>query len=273
MYKITSKEEIAPDVFKYSIHAPLAVKNAKPGQFVIIIPKPSGERLPLTIYNAGKEDVTIIFQKVGHSTEILASMEVGESMEAVLGPLGRAAEIKKLGKVVCIGGGVGTAVLYPEIKALKEAGNTVYSIIGAREKSLLILEKEVSEYSDKVFITTDDGSYGEKGFVTDPLKKILEEEEVNEVIAIGPVIMMKVVSELTKKYNVHTVVSLNPVMVDGTGMCGGCRVEIDGKTKFACVDGPEFDGHQVNFTELMNRNRQYDEHRGEKCHAVGTGKN
>lgn len=273
MYEIKSREEIAPEVFKYTIHAPMAVKNAKPGQFVIIIPKKSGERIPLTIYNFDKEDVSVIFQVVGMSTEIFSTLKVGDNVEAVLGPLGQPAEIEKFGITVCIGGGVGTAVLYPEIKALKEAGNTVYSIIGAREKSLLLLENEVGEFSDKMFITTDDGSYGEKGLVTDQLKKILETEKVDLVIAIGPVIMMKAVADLTKKYNVKTIVSLNPIMVDGTGMCGGCRVEVDGKTKFACVDGPEFDGHQVNFIELMNRNRQYDNYKGDKCHAIGTGKN
>ena len=178
---------------------PLAVKNAKPGQFVIVIPKKSGERIPLTIFDSGKKDVTIIFQVVGFSTELLSGLNVGDKVEAVLGPLGQPAEIKKVGKVVCVGGGVGTAVLYPELKALKKAGNTVYSIIGAREKSLLILEDEVREYSDKVFMTTDDGSYGEKGVVTEPLKKLLESEKIAEVIAIGPVIMMKFVSKLTKE--------------------------------------------------------------------------
>ena len=268
MYEIKSKEKIAPQVLKYVIHAPLAVKNAKPGQFVIIIPKKSGERIPLTIYNAENEDVTIIFQVVGFSTQILSKMKVGESVEAVLGPLGQPAEIKKIGKVVCIGGGVGTAVLYPEIKALKQAGNTVYSIIGARTKDLLILENEVKEYSDKLIITTDDGSYGEKGVVTQPLEKILKQEKINEVIAIGPVIMMKFVAKLTKKYNVKTTVSLNPIMVDGTGMCGGCRVEIGGETKFACVDGPEFDGHLVDFDKLIQRNKRFEKQEKEQCHAL-----
>ena len=199
MYKIKFKEEIAHQVYKYIIHAPLATKNAKPGQFVIIIPEKSGERIPLTIFNADKEDITIIFQVVGLSTKILSGLNTGENVEAVLGPLGQPAEIKNVGKVVCIGGGVGTAVLFPEIKALKKAGNTVYSIIGAREKSLLILEHEVKKYSDKVFITTDDGSYGEKGVVTAPLKRILDTEKIDEVIAIGTVSMMKFVAELTKK--------------------------------------------------------------------------
>ncbi len=272
MYEIKSREEIASQVFKYTIHAPMAVKNARPGQFVIIIPKKSGERIPLTIYNADKEDVSVVFQVVGTSTEIFSTLKVGDNVEAVLGPLGQPAEIEKFGKTVCIGGGVGTAVLYPEIKALKEAGNTVYSIIGAREKSLLLLENEVKEFSDKLFITTDDGSYGEKGLVLAPLMKILEKEKVDQVTAIGPIIMMKAVTELTKKYNVKTIVSLNPIMVDGTGMCGSCRVEVAGETKFACVDGPEFDGSLVNFDELLNRNRQYEHYEKEECYAVKSSK-
>ena len=267
MYKILSKEEIAQNVLKYIIDAPLAARNAKPGQFVIVIPQKSGERLPLTIYNSDNNQITIIFQIVGKSTQILASLNKGDCVEAVLGPLGQPAEIKKFGKVVCVGGGVGTAVLYPEIKALKEAGNTVYSIIGAREKSLIILEKEVQQYSDKVFITTDDGSYGEKGVVTNPLKKILDSEKINEVIAIGPIIMMKFVAKLTKEYNVKTTVSLNPIMVDGTGMCGGCRVEVGNEIKFACVDGPEFDGHLVDFDQLMRRNQQYEHYEKGECRA------
>ncbi len=268
MYEIKLKEKIAPQVYKYIIHAPVAVKNAKPGQFVIIIPKKDGERIPLTIYNAENGDLTIIFQTIGFSTQLLAEMNAGDSLEAVLGPLGQPAEIEKVGKVVCVGGGVGTAVLYPEIKALKKAGNTVFSIIGARSKDLIILEDEVKEYSDKLIITTDDGSYGEKGVVTQPLEKILKQEKIDEVIAIGPVIMMKFVTILTKKYNVKTTVSLNPVMVDGTGMCGGCRVEIGGETKFACVDGPEFDGHLVDFDKLMHRNRRFEKQEKEQCHAL-----
>lgn len=273
MYKITYKEEIAAKIFKFTIHAPLAVKNAKPGQFVIIIAEKNSERIPLTIYNAEDEEVTVIFQVVGYSTEVLAALNKGDHVEAVLGPLGHAAEIKNFGKVICIGGGVGTAVAYPEIKALKEAGNTVYSIIGARDKSLIILEDEVKKYSDKVFITTDDGSYGEKGLVTYALKNILESEKIDLVIAIGPVIMMKAVSELTKHYDVKTIVSLNPIMIDGTGMCGSCRVEIGDETKFACVDGPEFDGHLVNFDSLMHRNKQYLEYEREGCHGIKASKN
>lgn len=256
-YKILEKEEIAPGIFRYRINAPYAARNAKPGQFIVVIPRKNGERIPLTIFDNDKETITIIFQVVGFSTKVLSSLNKGESVEAVLGPLGMPAEIENFGKVICVGGGVGTAVLYPEIKALKQKGNTVYSIIGAREKSLVILENAVKEYSDKLIITTDDGSYGEKGVVTVPLKRILETEKIDRVIAIGPVIMMKVVCDLTKEYNVKTIVSLNPIMVDATGMCGACRVEIDGKTKFGCVDGPEFDGHLVNFDKLLHRLNQF----------------
>jgi len=256
-YEILEKEEIASNIFRYKINAPYAARNAKPGQFIVVIPRKNGERIPLTIFDNDRENITIIFQVAGFSTKILSSLNKGESVEAVLGPLGVPAEIENFGKVVCVGGGVGTAVLYPEIKALKQKGNTVYSIIGAREKSLVILENEVKEYSDKLIITTDDGSYGEKGVVTIPLKRILESEKIDRVIAIGPIIMMKVVCELTKEYNVKTIVSLNPIMVDATGMCGACRVEIDGKTKFGCVDGPEFDGHLVNFDELLHRINQF----------------
>lgn len=267
MYAIRQKKEISPGIYRFTIHAPMAAKNAKPGQFVIVIPVKNGERIPLTIYDSGNEEITIIFQAVGRSTRLLAGLNEGESVEALLGPLGKPAEIEKLGTVVCVGGGVGTAVLYPEIKAFKKAGNKVYSIIGARSKDLLILENEVKEYSDKLFVTTDDGSHGEKGVVTAALQRILDSEKVHLVVAIGPVIMMKFVSELTKKYGVKTIVSLNPIMIDGTGMCGGCRVEVGGETRFACVDGPEFDGHLVNFDSLTHRNRQYEHHEGEKCHA------
>jgi ferredoxin--NADP+ reductase len=268
MYEIIKKEEIGSKLFKYVIHAPYVTKNAQPGQFVIVIPKKSGERLPLTIYNSDGENVSIIFQVVGYSTTLLSELNEGDSVEAVLGPLGHPAEIKNFGKVVCVGGGVGTAVLLPELRALKEAGNTVVSIIGARSKELVILEEEVKKYSDELIITTDDGSYGQKGVVTNPLRVLLEKGDINEVITIGPVIMMKFVAALTKEFNVKTTVSLNPVMVDGTGMCGGCRVEVGEETKFACVDGPEFDGHLVDFEELMQRNRQYEEHEGEQCRVL-----
>jgi len=257
MYEILIKQEIAPKIFRFVINAPYAARNAKSGQFVIIIPRKNGERIPLTIFDANDNEITIVFQVAGFSTNILSLFNVGDKLEAVLGPLGMPAEIESFGKVVCVGGGVGAAVLYPEIKALKQKGNTIYSIIGAREKSLVILENEIKEFSDKIFITTDDGSYGEKGLVIEPLKRILDSENIDRVIAIGPVIMMKAIAELTKKYNITTIVSLNPIMVDATGMCGACRVEVGGETKFACVDGPEFDAHLVNFDELIHRNNQF----------------
>jgi ferredoxin--NADP+ reductase len=257
MNTIIEKKEIAPKIFRYKIESNYICRNYKPGEFVIVVPKENGERIPLTIFNCEDGFIEIIFQVVGYSTKVLSEMGVGDKIEAILGPLGLPADIEYFGKVVCVGGGVGTAVIYPEIKSLKEKKNEIYTIIGARTKELVILEEEIKKFSDKLFITTDDGSYGEKGVVTEPLKRILENEKVDRVIAIGPIIMMKKVSELTKQYNVKTIVSLNPIMVDGTGMCGACRVEVDNKTYFACVNGPEFDGHKVNFDLLMKRNSQF----------------
>lgn len=267
MYKILAKEQLAPTIYKYVIDAPLAAKNAQPGQFVIIIPNKNGERIPLTIVNSDNLQITIIFQVLGQSTEILASLNQGDNVEALLGPLGHAAEIKNFGKVICVGGGIGIAALITELKALKDAGNSIYSILGAREKSLIILEKEIKDLSDKIIITTDDGSYGEKGLVTIPLKRILENEKIDLVIAIGPVIMMKAVAELTKQFNVKTMACLNPIMVDGIGMCGACRVEINNETKFACVDGPTFDAHEINFEQLLHRTKQYPADHGDKSHV------
>ena len=267
MYKILAKEQLAQTIYKYVIDAPLAAKNAQPGQFVIIIPNKNGERIPLTIVNSDNLQITIIFQVLGQSTEILASLNQGDNVEALLGPLGHAAEIKNFGKVVCIGGGIGIAALITELKALKDAGNSIYSILGAREKSLIILEKEIKALSDKIIITTDDGSYGEKGLVTMPLKRILENEKINLVIAIGPIIMMKAVAELTRKFKVKTMACLNPIMVDGIGMCGACRVEINNETKFACVDGPTFDAHEINFEQLLHRTKQYPAGHGDKSHV------
>jgi len=263
MYEIVEKEKIAPKIYKYKIYAPLIVKNAKPGQFVIVIPTRNSERIPLTIHDYDDKYLYIIFQVVGKTTLVLSKLKEKDIIFGVLGPLGQPAEIENFGKIVCVGGGVGTAVIYPEIKALKKAGNFVYSIIGARTKELLILENEVKKYSDKLIITTDDGSYGIKGVVTNPLKEILITEKIDRVIAIGPIIMMKFVAKLTKEFGVKTLVSLNPIMVDGTGMCGGCRVDVGGEIKFACVDGPEFDAHLVDFEKLLQKNRQYDNE--EKC--------
>lgn len=257
MYTIVKKIEIAESIFQYKFKAPEIAKKFKPGQFLILRGFENGERLPFTITEKENDTISVIFQIAGKSTKRLSTLEEGDSFLDVLGPLGHSAEIKNIGTVAMIGGGVGTAVLFPEIKACKEAGNKVISIIGFRSKNQIILEEEVKKYSDELIVTTDDGSYGEKGVVTGPLEEIMKRETINRAVAIGPIIMMKFTSELTRKYNVPTTVSLNPIMVDGTGMCGTCRVEVDGKTMFACVDGPEFDGHKVNFDMLIKRNLRY----------------
>ena len=263
MFKILKKKwnNVAKICF-FEIDAPDIAKKAQPGQFVIIRAYDKGERIPLTISKTypDKGSIRIIFQVVGKSTAYLANLNEGDDIYDVVGPLGKPTEINRVGNVICIGGGTGIAVLYPIARALKEAGNYMISIIGARSKDILILEDEMREISDELFITTDDGSYGRKGFVSDVLKELLEErKDIKEVVAIGPVIMMKVICNITKEYGIKTLVSLNPIMVDGTGMCGACRVTVDGKTRFACVDGPEFDGHKVDFDELMKRLAMYKE--------------
>lgn len=259
MNKITRKKKLSEYVTLFDIEAPLIARKYKPGQFVIVRIDEKGERIPLTIADVDRErgTVTVIFQEVGKSTKKLGLLNVGEEIQDLIGPLGRPAEIEKFGKVVCVGGGVGIAPLYPQAKALKEAGNEVISIIGARTKGLIILEDEMRKISDRLYITTDDGSYERKGFVSDVLKEILEKEKVDRVITIGPAIMMMVTANVTKPFNVKTIASLNSIMVDGTGMCGGCRVCIGDKTKFACVDGPDFDAHQVDFKLLMERQKTY----------------
>jgi ferredoxin--NADP+ reductase len=249
------------------IEAPLIAKKAKPGQFVILKANETGERIPLTMAdtNPEKGTITIIYMVVGKSTAIFKSLQVGDSYQDVIGPLGKPTHLEKLGTVVCVGGGTGIAVLHPITRGLKEIGNNVISIIGARSKNILILEDEMQAASHKLHVCTDDGSYGHHGFVTEVLKQVLEKEDVKLVVAIGPVPMMKFVSKITKDFNVPTMVSLNPIMVDGTGMCGGCRVSVGGETKFACVDGPEFDGHKVDFDELMRRLQAYCEDE-KKCY-------
>jgi len=242
------------------IKAPFIAPKRKPGNFVIVRVIETGERIPLTIVDSdpGAGTITLIVQGIGKTTRLLLSKNAGDSLVDVAGPLGKPTEIIPNSTVACIGGGVGTAELYPITQALKAAGNTIYTIIGARSKDLVILEKEMGEYSDHVFITTDDGSYKRKGLVTDPLKELADIGIVfDAAYAIGPLPMMKAVAAVTKKYRIMTFVSLNAIMVDGTGMCGGCRVTIDGTMKFACVDGPEFDAHKVDFDELMMRNRSY----------------
>jgi len=251
---------LAPKINLLEVLAPEIAKKAKPGQFVILRVDEKGERFPLTLFNWDSEKGTIhlIFQEVGVSTVKLGSLEVGDLLLDVVGPLGKPSEVKKYGLVAAIGGGVGIAPLYPVARALKNVGNTIVSIIGARSSNLLILEDKFREISDELYVSTDDGTKGHKGFVSDVLKTLIEKGYSFKVVyAIGPAIMMKVVANVTKPYGIKTIVSLNPIMVDGTGMCGACKVTVGGETKFVCVDGPEFDGHQVDFDELMKRQRMY----------------
>jgi ferredoxin--NADP+ reductase len=260
MFKIVKREEMAGGtVILNEIEAPLIARKAKPGQFVIIKANETGERIPLTMADTdpAKGTITLIYMVVGKSTALFKTLKVGDGYQDVIGPLGKPTHIEKVGTVVCVGGGTGVAVLHPITRALKEAGNNVIGIIGARNKGLLILEEQMKKASNELHVCTDDGSYGHHGFVTDVLKKMLETKEVKLVVGIGPVPMMKFVSKMTKEFNVKTLVSLNPIMIDGTGMCGGCRVSVGGKTQFACVDGPEFDGHEVDFDGLMQRLQAY----------------
>jgi len=268
MFKIVKREEMSDGtVVLNEIEAPKIAAKAKPGQFVILKANEDGERIPLTMAYAdpGKGIIAVIYQVVGKSTALFKSLQVGAGYQDVIGPLGKPTHIEKLGNVVCVGGGTGIAVLHPITRALKDAGNHVIAIIGARSKDILIMEDFMKKASHELHVCTDDGSYGHHGFVTDVLKKILEKEKIDQVVAIGPVPMMKFVSLMTKEYGVPTLVSLNPIMVDGTGMCGGCRVSVGGHNKFACVDGPEFDGHQVDFDELMLRLQAYCEDE-KKCY-------
>lgn len=260
MYKIVKREEMAEGtVILNEIEAPLIARKAKPGQFVIIKANEDGERIPLTMAETDpdKGTVTIIYMVVGKSTAVFRDLKVGDGYQDVIGPLGKPTHIEKVGKVLCVGGGTGVAVLHPITRAMKEAGNHVICVIGARSKDLLILEDRMKAASHDLRVCTDDGSYGHHGFVTDVVKDVLENDTVAQVVAIGPVPMMKAVSNLTRQYNVPTLVSLNPIMIDGTGMCGGCRVTVGNETKFACVDGPEFDGHLVDFDELNLRLKAY----------------
>jgi ferredoxin--NADP+ reductase len=260
MFKIVRREEMSQGtVILNEIEAPRIAGKAKPGQFVILKANEEGERILLTMAetNPEKGTITIIYMVVGKSTALFKTLKVGDGYQDVIGPLGKSTHIEKVGTVVCVGGGTGIAVLHPITRAMKEAGNHVISVMGARTKDLLILEDKMKAASHELVVCIDDGSYGMKGFVTEALKQILDKGGVNQVVAIGLVPMMKFVSKLTKEYNVPTMVSLNPIMVDGTGMCGGCRVTVGGQTKFACVDGPEFDGHQVDYDELMRRLQAY----------------
>ena len=257
MFPIISKEVLAPTISKFVIQAPLVARKRKAGNFVIVRAIETGERIPLTIVdsNPAEGTITLIIQAIGKTTKLLCSKNPGDALVDVVGPLGNPTPIENHGAVTCVGGGVGTAELYPITRALKDAGNYVYSIIGGRAKDLVILENEMRACSDQVFITTDDGSYGQKGIVTDPLRQLLTNPQtpIKAVYAIGPLPMMKAVSNVTKEFGVHTLVSLNAIMVDGTGMCGGCRVVMTEGAKFVCVDGPEFDGHQVDWDLLLSR--------------------
>jgi ferredoxin--NADP+ reductase len=277
MFNILKKEELSEHVTLFEIEAGDIARKAMPGNFFILRTHEQGERVPLTIadFDRSRGTITAVFQKVGKATHHLGTLNEGDVITDVVGPLGNSSHIANFGRVVCVGGGVGIAPVYPIAKALKEAGNTVTSIIGARSKSILFWEDKMRNVSDDLIITTDDGSYGTKAVVTVPLEDILRSEKVDLVIAIGPAIMMKFVCMTTEKYGVKTIVSLNSIMIDGTGMCGGCRVDIGGETKYTCVDGPEFNGHEVNFDLLMNRLQGYidEENMSMKHVRVCGGKN
>jgi ferredoxin--NADP+ reductase len=259
MFRIVAAEALGPGVKQFEIDAPRIARKQQPGQFVIIRLHESGERIPLTIKgsNPSSGTITIVVQAVGKTTSLLNELEAGDAILDVVGPLGKPSEIDSYGRCVVIGGGVGTAIALPTAQALHDAGNHVIAILGARTKDLLILEKEVREAADEMFVMTDDGSYGDKGLVTDKLRELIEELKIDFVLAIGPVPMMRAVAEATRPHQIKTVVSLNSIMVDGTGMCGGCRVSVGDESKFACVDGPEFDAHSVDFQVLMQRNSMY----------------
>ena len=277
VHKIISNVLISPNVAKMVVSAPYVAQHRKAGQFIILRVSETGERIPLTIADsdAAAGTITLFYQIVGKTTTDMSKLTSNDSLKDVAGPLGHPTDIKDFGTVVCVGGGIGVAPIYPISTAMKKAGNRVVNIIGARNQELLILENEITAIGDEIIICTDDGSYGRKAFVTQALEEVIQREPVNIIVAVGPVPMMRALCELTKKYEIHTMVSLNSMMVDGTGMCGGCRVTVDGKTKFTCVDGPEFDGHKVDFTELMTRLTSYREQEQEsiehshKCKLEG----
>ena len=269
MYEIIEKTKIAPDIFRFEVSAPLVAKKSQAGQFVVLRPLENSERIPLTIMRADKNNgtITLIVKAIGLSTKQMAQLDEGDAFSDLLGPLGNPSEIDLFGTVVIVGGGVGTAVSFAVAESLKNAGNRIVSIIGARNKEFMILEDEFTEISDEIFVMTDDGSYGIKGFVTQQLKELYEQgRDIERVIAAGPLPMMRAAVEVTRKYETPTIVSLNPIMVDGIGMCGGCRAVVDGKIVFVCVDGPEFDGHKVDFESLMRRNNAYRNIEAQKEH-------
>ena len=270
MFKILDKKRINSQVTFMEIKAPHVVENARPGQFIVIKIDEKGERIPLTILDKDKKNgtISIMFQEVGKTTTQLATLEAGNAVMDIIGPLGHPTHVEEIGRVICGGGGVGTAEIYPIAKAFKEAGNEIISIIGARNKELLLLCDEMKAISSQFYITTDDGGAGRKGFVTDVLKELLEKGSFNLVYSVGPILMMRAVAVVTKKYNIKTIVSLSANMVDATGMCGTCRVTVGGKTRFTCVDGPDFDAHEIDFTEFINRDRRFKDKEEEslKCY-------
>lgn len=280
MYRVVKRRQLAEAIVLLEVEAPAVAKKAKPGEFVIVRQMEESERIPLTImdFNPEKGTITIVIQEVGYSSALITRMQEGDAFVDFVGPLGQATEIENYGTVLCIGGGVGIAPVHPIARGLKEAGNKVISILGARSKDLLILEEEMRAVSDEVVITTDDGSYGIKGFVTHGIQAVLDKgEKIDAIWAIGPVVMMKSVANYTKPLGIKTIVSMNPVMVDGTGMCGACRLDVGGETKFACVDGPEFDGHKVNFDLAMKRsaffrNEEALAYNNFKCQCAKEGK-
>ena len=259
MFKIIDKEHFSEHVVKFEVEAPEIARSRRPGHFVIVRVGDGGERIPLTIAasDSVRGTITLVVQEVGVSTRKICALNVGDCFTDIVGPLGQATHIGKVGTVVCCGGGVGVAPLLPIVRAMKEAGNRVVTILAARTAELVILRDQVAPYSDEVIVMTDDGSLGRRGLVTEGLEDVINREKVDQVVAMGPAVMMKFVAKLTKKYDIPTMVSLNTIMVDGTGMCGACRVTVDGKTRFVCIDGPEFDAHKVDFDEMIMRLRSY----------------
>lgn len=269
-YKIVSKKELCPNQFELTVEAPYVVRNAKAGQFVILRVDEEGERIPLTIadFNKEKGELTIVFMAVGYSTKRLAQLKAGDEISDLAGPLGKPTHIEKYGTVACIAGGYGAAPCYLISKAFKDAGNKVYMIMGARNKDLIFWQDKMKNACDELFITTDDGSLGIKGFVTQVLEELIQKEKIDYAIAVGPMPMMRAVAELTRGKGIYTEASMNPIMVDGTGMCGACRITVGDDVKFACVDGPDFDAHKIDFDEVINRTKIYKEqekHRDENC--------
>jgi ferredoxin--NADP+ reductase len=272
-YKILYKKELCPNQYEIVVDAPFVVRNAKAGQFIILRVDKDGERVPLTIADVNKKtgELTIVYMAVGYSTKKLAELNVGDEINDLVGPLGAPTHIEKFGTVVCVAGGYGAAPCYLIAKAFKDAGNKVYMIMGARNKELVFWEDKMKQASTELFITTNDGSAGRQGFVTEVLQELIDREEINHVIAVGPMPMMRAVAEMTRAPKIDTVVSMNPIMVDGTGMCGACRVTVGGETKFACVDGPDFDGHLVDFDEVIQRTSIYkdmEKKRDEDCNLI-----